>query len=72
MTKINYGILGRDQFGNPYRPADIALPEGWTWEKVEAMRKEWDIPANMVPIVVGHGAVGWGTINSVRLLRGES
>ncbi len=51
------------------RPADITLPEGWTWERVEAERAKWGIDATMVPIVAGHGAVAWGTINSVRLLR---
>ena len=49
------------------RPADIALPEGWTWERVEAARARWDIAGNMVPVALVPGvAVAWGTINSVR------
>lgn len=49
------------------RPADIPLPVGWTWERVEAQRAKWDIDPNMVPIAIAPGCVGWGTINSVRL-----
>lgn len=52
------------------RPSDIALPEGWTWERVEASRAQWGIADNMVPIAVVPGAcVAWGTINSVRQTR---
>lgn len=55
---------------NPNRPADITLPEGWTWDRVEAERAKWDIDDNMVPVVVVPGVcAGWGTINSVRLAR---
>lgn len=55
------------------RPTDITLPQGWTWELVEASRAKWGIAANMVPIAVVPGAcVAWGTINSVRLERGEA
>lgn len=53
------------------RPTDIMLPEGWTWERVEASRAKWDIAANMVPIATAPGCVAWGTINSVRLARVE-
>lgn len=52
-----------------YRPADIALPEGYTWEIVEAERARWDIADNMVPVASVPGAgTAWGTINSVRTL----
>ncbi len=51
------------------RPADIKLPEGWTWEKVEAERAKWDIADTMVPIAVAPGVAAWGTINSVRMER---
>jgi hypothetical protein len=51
------------------RPADITLPEGWTWDRVEASRAKWGIADNMVPIANGPGVCAWGTINSVRLLR---
>lgn len=48
------------------RPLDIPLPDGWDWDKVEAMRAEWNIPDHMVPLVLVHGVIAWGTINSVR------
>ena len=50
-----------------YRPADITLPDGWTWELVEAERARWGIDETMVPVAIVPGAcVAWGTINSVR------
>ena len=49
------------------RPSDIPLPAGWTWDRVEAERDRWGIAPNMVPLVASHGAVAWGTINSVRM-----
>lgn len=48
------------------RPKDIILPAGWTWEMVEEQRAKWTIADNMVPIIAAGGAVGWGTVNSVR------
>jgi len=51
-----------------YRPADIRLPDGWTWNDVEQQRAKWGIPENMVPLVCAGGCVAWGTINSVRML----
>lgn len=54
------------------RPSDIPLPEGWDWDKVEAMRKEWGISDKMVPLVLVNGVVAWGTINSVRTERKAS
>lgn len=42
------------------------LPDGWTWDRVEAERAKWDIASNMVPIATAPGCVAWGTINSVR------
>lgn len=51
----------------PERPADIELPAGWDWDRVESQRRRWDISDDMVPVVVVPGAaVAWGTINSVR------
>lgn len=49
-----------------YRPSDIRLPDGWTWELVEAQRAKWGIADNFVPLVAAGGCVAWGTINSVR------
>lgn len=54
---------------NSHRPLDITLPEGWTWEIVEARRAKWDIGADMVPIANAPGCTAWGTINSVRIDR---
>jgi hypothetical protein len=51
------------------RPADIQLPKGWTWERVEQERTKWDISDNMVPVALAPGCVAWGTINSVRTHR---
>lgn len=52
---------------SPNRPSDIALPEGWTWDRVEAHRAKWGIADNMVPLAGVPGVcVAWGTINSVR------
>lgn len=57
---------------NSNRPADIELPEGWTWDLVEQHRAKWDIARNMVPVASAGGAVTWGTINSARIARGDS
>lgn len=56
----------------PSRPADIPLPDGWTWERVEAKRAEWGIADNMVPIATAPGCTAWGTINSVRQFAKET
>lgn len=48
------------------RPDDITLPDGFTWDRVEELRRKWDIADNMVPVAVAPGVVAWGTINSVR------
>jgi hypothetical protein len=49
------------------RPADIKLPAGWDWDRVEAARAKWGIEDNFIPVAVVPGAaVAWGTINSVR------
>lgn len=50
----------------PDRPRYITLPEGMTWEMVEAERAKWAIAAHMVPVAVAPGCVAWATINSVR------
>ncbi|WP_375414659.1 hypothetical protein [uncultured Bradyrhizobium sp.] len=48
------------------RPAEIKLPEGWDWPRVEAQRAKWGISDDMIPLAVVPGAcVAWGTINSV-------
>lgn len=54
------------------RPADIALPNGWTWDRVEAARAKWGIDENMVPVATSCGVVAWGTINSARLERADA
>lgn len=51
------------------RPSDIALPEGFTWERVELLRARWHIAENMVPVALAPGVVAWGTIASVRETR---
>lgn len=49
------------------RPADISLPEGWDWDRVEAARKVHAIPDHMVPVVAVQGvAVAWITLNAAR------
>lgn len=53
------------------RPADIPLPPGWTWSRVELERALWSIPDNMVPVAVAPGVTAWGTINSVRMEMAE-
>jgi hypothetical protein len=53
------------------RPTDIKLPEGWTWDRVEAARAKWGIEDSFIPVAVVPGAaVAWATINSV--LRGAA
>jgi hypothetical protein len=48
------------------RPAEIKLPDGWDWDRVEARRAKWGIADDMVPIATVPGAaVAWGTIDSV-------
>jgi hypothetical protein len=50
------------------RPADIKLPDGWDWDRVEAQRAKWSIADNMVPIATIPGAcVAWGTVESARM-----
>ncbi len=51
------------------RPADITLPEGWTWERVETQRAKWSISDTMVPVANAPGVTAWATINSVRIER---
>lgn len=49
------------------RPADILLPEGWDWDRVEAARAKRGVPDHMVPVTVVPGiAVAWITINAAR------
>ena len=56
-----------------HRPDDIKLPQGYTWELVEAERARWDIADHMVPVASVSGlCTAWGTINSVRMLRKQS
>lgn len=43
-------------------PADITLPEGWTWDRVESERARWDIATNMIPVATASGVVAWGTV----------
>lgn len=44
-------------------PADIALPEGWTWDRVLDERARWGIGAEMVPVASVPGtAVAWGHV----------
>lgn len=45
------------------RPADIVLPEGRTWERIDAERAKWEVGPDMIPDVVVPGNVtGWCTI----------
>lgn len=48
------------------RPADIKLPEGWTWDRVESQRAKWGLAENLIPVACAAGAVAWGTIASER------
>lgn len=53
-----------------HRPIDITLPEGWTWERVEAQRTKWGISDDFIPVAqVPGAAVAWATINSERASR---
>ena len=55
------------------RELDIRLPDGWTWDRVEAERKKHGIGEDMVPIAHAKGmVVAWGTITSVRLIQLQS
>jgi hypothetical protein len=49
------------------RPAEIKLPHGWDWDRVEAQRAKWSIAEHMIPVATIPGAcVAWCTIDSVR------
>jgi hypothetical protein len=49
------------------RPSDIILPDGWTWDRVEAERTRWSMGDNMVPVAVEIGvAVAWVTLTAAR------
>ena len=43
-----------------YEEQGYKLPEGWTWERVAALREKWDVGAIYVPEAVDGGVVGWG------------
>ena len=43
-----------------YLDQGYALPEGWTWDRVNEHRARWNVDAILMPIVVAHGCVGWG------------
>lgn len=43
----------------------IRLPEGWTWDRVRAARKEWGLSDDLIPVAAAPGCVAWGTIASV-------
>lgn len=48
-------------------PADIALPEGWTWDRVREERARWGIGPEMVPETSVSGvATAWGHVNFAR------
>lgn len=51
------------------RPADITLPDGWTWERVEAERAKWGHRDTLIPVACAPGVTAWATINSVRIER---
>jgi hypothetical protein len=36
------------------------LPDGTTWERVDALRRRWGVNPLLVPEVVAGGCVGWG------------
>ena len=47
------------------RPADIKLPEGWTWDRVESQRAKWGLAENLIPVACAAGAVAWGTRTTI-------
>jgi hypothetical protein len=36
------------------------LPDGLTWQAVEASRSKWGIDPILVPVAVAPGCIGWG------------
>jgi hypothetical protein len=49
------------------RPAEVHLPAGWDWDRVEAQRAKWGVADDMIPAATVPGAcVAWVTIDSVR------
>jgi hypothetical protein len=50
-----------------FYPADIKLPEGWTWDRVREQRARWGIGDEMLPEVTIPGAcTAWGHVNWIR------
>lgn len=43
-----------------YLEQGYQLPDGMTWEAVEAHRQKWEIDTWMVPLAKGGGAIAWG------------
>ena len=46
-------------------PPDIALPEGWTWDKVKEARAR-GMGREMVPVANAPGCTAWGHVNFER------
>ena len=50
----------RSEIERSYVEQGYRLPEGLTWQAVEASRRKWDIDPVMVPVTIAPGCVGWG------------
>ena len=50
----------RNEIEQGYIDQGYRLPEGLTWERVDALREYWGVNPLLVPEVVGSGCIGWG------------
>jgi hypothetical protein len=50
----------RNEIEQGYIDQGYVLPEGLTWEKVDALRERWGVNPLLVPEVIGRGCIGWG------------
>jgi hypothetical protein len=50
----------RSEIEQGYIDQGYRLPEGLTWERVDALRQHWGVNSLLVPEVVASGCIGWG------------
>lgn len=50
----------RNDIEQGYIDQGYRLPEGLTWERVDALRAHWGVNPLLVPEAFGGGCIGWG------------
>lgn len=50
----------RNEIEQGYIDQGYRLPDGLTWERVNALRARWEVSPLLVPEAVAGGCIGWG------------